>query len=141
MEDGVDGGGGLAGDGSDNRSSPGGSGGGISRTSTLIGRRLAGGNSSGDLVGHTDREDSPLHSKRSSMCLLIDGERVSKWGSGKKEAKRIFWAFYVPRPVLFLFQLIILSVLCLCCSSVLLCILLHRMMVTNHVFFHLIISF
>lgn len=31
-----------------------------------IGRRLAGGHSSGELA--TDREDSPLQSKRSSMC-------------------------------------------------------------------------
>lgn len=65
VEDGVDGRDGLAG----SSSSRSGSGGGVSRSSTLIGRRLAGGNSSGDLIGQTDREDSPLHSKRSSMCL------------------------------------------------------------------------
>lgn len=57
VEDGIDGG----------RSS-GGSGGVGGGSSTLIGRRLAG----SDLSAQTDREDSPLHSKRSSMCLTRD---------------------------------------------------------------------
>lgn len=63
VEDGVDGGG--RGDVAGSSSS--GGGGGISRSSTLIGRRLAG--SPSDFSSQVDREDSPLHSKRSSMCL------------------------------------------------------------------------
>lgn len=68
VEDGVDGvAGGVGGSSS-------------SRGSTLIGRRLAvGGGGAGDggqsdFVVQTDREDSPLHSKRSSMCLMIGAE-------------------------------------------------------------------
>lgn len=48
-----------------------GSGGGMNRSSTLVGRRLA--DAPSDLGGQVDREDSPLHSKRLSMCLTSGG--------------------------------------------------------------------